>query len=342
MLLYDEACIPEPRLHPFDTGGEPLVLDFIESLGSGVHAHVWKVRINGELYALKMFTNQQDIPPLPLRLRDEYLDEADEWPHFHAFPNECRAFARLKEFGQEHLAVPCYGWIEADESHYEFMDTQIDETGWSGEDDVGRKRYAIVKELLDMQTDTSCVHIRYLKSMVDTRVAKRAFKGLKTMHDLGILVGDIKEDSMCEGKHVDLSRARAAPHPALPKDFADNPFEWHVNGGAFQDARDFEELVLRKHGWNYAFPANKLWDRIFPNPDYIGKLRSSDGLSPDQVRRKCLGNGWPGHPELFSYEKAKKRFRYVPASGRKPRRPGRSRSSRHSKLPDRCELCEGT
>ncbi|KAK8039463.1 hypothetical protein PG993_007874 [Apiospora rasikravindrae] len=266
MLAFDEACIPEPRLHPFDTGGEPLVLDFIKKLGEGIHAHVWKVRINGELYALK-------LDSAPEGLWDAFDSDEAGWPYFHAFPSECRAFARLKEFGQEHLAVACYGWIEVDKSHYDFMDSQIDDWGWSGKDDVGRKRYAIVKELVDMHSDTSCLHIRYLKSMVDTRVAKKAFKGLKTIHDLGILVGDIKEDSMCEGKHVDLSRARTAPHPALPKNFAENPFMWHINGGAFTDARDLEELVLRKGGWNYAFPANKLWDRIFPNPDY-----GTDGL----------------------------------------------------------------
>ncbi|KAK8133677.1 hypothetical protein PG984_005689 [Apiospora sp. TS-2023a] len=260
MLEFDVACIPGPKLHKFDTDGEPLVVDFLEELGEGIHAHVWKVRINGGFYALKLFTNAQDAPPVPLR--QKLLTEAAQWPYFHAFPNEYRAFARLKEFGQEHLAVKCYGWIELDESHYEFMDNHIDKYGWSDGVSVGRKRYAIVKELVDFPTSNSCLHVDMLKMMVSPRVVKQAFRGLRTMHDLGILVGDIKGDSMSGGKHVDLSRARTAPHPALPKDFADDPWKWSRNGGALMDARDLEETVFGEDGWNDLFSGNKIWDPI--------------------------------------------------------------------------------
>lgn len=54
MLEYDVACIPEPTLHQFDTGGAPLEVEFIKKLGEGIHSHVWKARVNGNIYALKL------------------------------------------------------------------------------------------------------------------------------------------------------------------------------------------------------------------------------------------------------------------------------------------------
>lgn len=51
------AGLPEvegPKLMPFIPDGSPYDLEFVELLGSGAHGHVWKVLINGEVYALKM------------------------------------------------------------------------------------------------------------------------------------------------------------------------------------------------------------------------------------------------------------------------------------------------
>lgn len=46
--------VPGPKLSPFDTKGRPFKLKFLSHIGEGVHAHIWKVKINGELYALKI------------------------------------------------------------------------------------------------------------------------------------------------------------------------------------------------------------------------------------------------------------------------------------------------
>lgn len=46
--------VPGPKLYPFDAGGEPVEIEYLEELGDGLHSHVWKVRINGGLYALKI------------------------------------------------------------------------------------------------------------------------------------------------------------------------------------------------------------------------------------------------------------------------------------------------
>ncbi|KAK7947981.1 kinetochore sim4 complex subunit FTA2 domain-containing protein [Apiospora aurea] len=338
MLEFDVACIPEPKIHQFDTGGGPLSIDFIEKLGRGLHAHVWKVCINGNIYALKLFTHFKDATPKPLR--EKIVGNAEQWLYFHPFPNECRAFARLKEFGQEHLAIQCYGWIEMDESHHAFMDTQIDKYGWPEEYFGKRKRYAIVKELVDFPTDKSCAHEDMLRMLTSPKVVKMAFGGMKIMHDLGIFIGDVKHNNVAGGKHIDFSRARTAPHPALPKNFTDDPFTWSSYGGPDRDAMYFEELVHGKGGWNDHFPNNKIWDRLFPSPHYIGKPRSSKGLSYDTLLDKCIDYRWPGRPELFTYEKAKKLLRHVTDSARKPEGSEQSENRGYPKRLEICKLCK--
>ena len=46
--------IPGPQLARFDTKGKDLDIEFVRHLGAGIHAHVWKVVIDGTPYALKM------------------------------------------------------------------------------------------------------------------------------------------------------------------------------------------------------------------------------------------------------------------------------------------------
>lgn len=42
-----------PKLQPFDFGG-PQAMEFLDYVGEGSHAHVFKVAIRGEIYALKL------------------------------------------------------------------------------------------------------------------------------------------------------------------------------------------------------------------------------------------------------------------------------------------------
>jgi hypothetical protein len=43
-----------PKLPPFDFGDGPQDIEFLDYLGQGLHAHVFKVRIFGREYALKL------------------------------------------------------------------------------------------------------------------------------------------------------------------------------------------------------------------------------------------------------------------------------------------------
>lgn len=45
---------PGPKLPPFDFRGSPQQIEFLELVGEGLHAYVFKVRIFGQIYALKV------------------------------------------------------------------------------------------------------------------------------------------------------------------------------------------------------------------------------------------------------------------------------------------------
>lgn len=53
--------VPGPKLYPFDTGTDPLDLEFIEEIGKGLVSYVWKVRINGNEYALKIVSQTMHL-----------------------------------------------------------------------------------------------------------------------------------------------------------------------------------------------------------------------------------------------------------------------------------------
>lgn len=58
---------PGPKLGPFDFQG-PQNIEFLEKAGEGLHAIVFKVRISGQIYALKVVSF---VPPLHCRFSYE-------------------------------------------------------------------------------------------------------------------------------------------------------------------------------------------------------------------------------------------------------------------------------
>lgn len=53
--------IPGPKLKPFDFGG-PQNIEFLEDIGEGRDAMVFKVRILGHVYALKVVSTALCLP----------------------------------------------------------------------------------------------------------------------------------------------------------------------------------------------------------------------------------------------------------------------------------------
>lgn len=59
----DADLVPLPRCHgpklkPFDFQG-PQKIEFLDYIGEGLHAHVFKIKIMGKIYALKLVSKDK-------------------------------------------------------------------------------------------------------------------------------------------------------------------------------------------------------------------------------------------------------------------------------------------
>ncbi|KAH6626065.1 kinetochore Sim4 complex subunit FTA2-domain-containing protein [Chaetomium sp. MPI-SDFR-AT-0129] len=209
-------CVPGPKLAPF-TPNARANIEFVEFLGeeNNVDSQVWKVKIKvagqPRLFALKTFyfrhsnflrNNQGGDLTRPLASSQLYTD------YFDPFNCECRAYGRLKEAKREDLAVKAYGYLLlTPEQEAELArkvtgeptpppDAKADEAlnghdFWRRQEEHrGLPLRAIVKEL-GMWAD------------------------LKSLHSLGIFVGDTHGGNYLGGKLVDFSRSWTMYHPAM-------------------------------------------------------------------------------------------------------------------------------
>ncbi|KAI1264502.1 kinetochore Sim4 complex subunit FTA2-domain-containing protein [Xylariaceae sp. FL1019] len=278
--------VPGPKLAPFDTNGEPLEIEFVKEIGKGSHSLVWEVTINGSNYALKIFNWNTGTPD------DQGVELTDdEWEnYFWPFPNECRAYGRLKEFHQEHLAFKCYGYLKIEGSHFEFLrEVYNDFAGrhWyyvpELEECQEKSLHAIVKELVTIPDG-----VHRLDLSMNRRMARRAIKNLDSLHKLGICDLDINEDNFMMGKQLDFSTAMTAPHPFLTRKHGDSfkPLrEAELDRGAL------DELI---RDWNERHPnEQQIAFRCRMSPYNLRQNK------PDYIRPKRF------HPADFDYEKAR-------------------------------------
>ncbi|EMR71838.1 hypothetical protein UCREL1_1113 [Eutypa lata UCREL1] len=124
------------KLKPFNFQG-PQKIEFLEHLGEGLYAHVFKVKILGKIYALKLFRFVYDhnwpSPASDTDLEDRELMSAF-YNYSEPFSCECRAFGRLQGAGHEELAVRCFGYVLLHEEHehalmIRFSDLKLDFNG---------------------------------------------------------------------------------------------------------------------------------------------------------------------------------------------------------------------
>ncbi|KEY68579.1 hypothetical protein S7711_05765 [Stachybotrys chartarum IBT 7711] len=148
----DLVPLPEfegPKLEPFTFQGKRKI-EFLEGLGSGTHSWVFKVRIDGQIYALKLFcfTDEVYLPSYPLSHWKKDYSKVEVTPEeaqtmqafynaFDPFMCECRAFGRLKEAGLDgQLALKCFGYVLLDEDEeralMEQFHYQVSFLGWTG------------------------------------------------------------------------------------------------------------------------------------------------------------------------------------------------------------------
>ncbi|KAH6981826.1 kinetochore Sim4 complex subunit FTA2-domain-containing protein [Ilyonectria sp. MPI-CAGE-AT-0026] len=250
-----------PKLKPFDFQG-PQQIEFLEFLGEGLHSYVFKVKIMGTIYALKLFRfichNEWISPYFDHHENHEAMTFA--YQYSEPFNCECRAFGRLQEAGYDDLAVECFGYLLLDEEHEHAM-----RQFWKAS-----HPYDIMfngsSESVDEEDMRSCFQDKNAKpppirgivkefgqgmKVLQTRGARKIMREMSLLQQLGIFNLDPGIRQMVNNKWADFSLAFTVPHyisntelnPHLtPEMIADLEFE------AFNicrnDYMDFDEMVF--------------------------------------------------------------------------------------------------
>ncbi|KAF7541810.1 hypothetical protein G7054_g195 [Neopestalotiopsis clavispora] len=300
---------PGPKLGPFqsphgNTG--PPRIEFLKELGQGEYSVVWKVTIDGALFALKLFkrgTWFQNLDPgeRPLEEAIEKLKLDDEKLTYqcHAFFSECRAYGRLKETKSEHIAAKCYGYLILDRSYAKLIREAgirkrhlIDDDFWMEwkgdheeglwDDEVENWPFpspypvkAIVKELMDPATT-------FLPKQIP-----RMLRDLQRLHRIGIVHGDIKEDAYVGGRLVDFSRAKTVPHFLLDKNTIFPGVE-KVERYTIRDYKKFYAQLPEDYDQQYSrcLPVEEMHYGLRRKPDYAEMKRRSAKFFADRYKWK--------------------------------------------------------
>ncbi|KAK1834584.1 kinetochore Sim4 complex subunit FTA2-domain-containing protein [Podospora conica] len=312
-----------PKLKAFDFKGKQQI-EFLEYLGEGLHAHVFKVRIRRKIYALKLFRFLYEKTWLEhtedTDLKDRSLMSAF-YNYSEPFSCECRAFGRLQEEGYEDLAVECFGYVLLDENHERVLHDQFPDELFNGDaenphgDDVdeaknmrarflgrdGRKPpiRGIVKEFCP-QTEPE---------NLDRATAEKVLGDIGRLQQLGIISLDIAARQLVGGKLCDLSKAITVPHfvttpelnPYLTRSMCES-LERETFGLAIDDYLAFDDMVYE---WNEVFADEKGTIQLyaFPNGNGCPTLRSYE--LRDMARRQRVYTFVD--PRRFNWKKTRKR-----------------------------------
>ncbi|KJK93717.1 hypothetical protein H633G_02397 [Metarhizium anisopliae BRIP 53284] len=275
-LPQASTSVDGPKLPPFDFQG-PQAIKFIEHMGEGLHSHVFKVEILGQLYALKLFRfpNDCDWEGLPECGTKEFeeLGEGQEYRELYSalynyaepFTCECRAYGRIQESGHETLALKCYGYVLLDEQHERRMMAQFqhpssgvcldfngsidasipDDVRWRFVGKSGRAPpiRGIVKELGVPDEEN-----------LRPAVARSILRDIIRMQKLGIIGIDVMDVQIVSGKLCDFSTAITTPHflttpeinPHLTAEMV-SLMEFATFDKALSDYKRFDDMIRE---WN--------------------------------------------------------------------------------------------
>ncbi|KAK6069734.1 hypothetical protein SCUP234_10489 [Seiridium cupressi] len=289
--------VPGPRLLPFSFDGGKDDIEFIEFLGKGVHAHVWKVTINGKIYALKIFPFwEHDEEPSLDGLK---VNKRESLGYFDPFSCECRAYGRLKQGKIEDLAVKYHGFILLD-GRLQRRLRDVDHHDW--EEDWGWRKEAaetplsaIVKDFVD--ADFGAIERAFFAHTINGDEEKawrtslnmnyhtgaRLVDAIKSLHLSGILVRDVHNGNVVHGKFLDFSSAWTSPHPCFTPEILHANREyglpWHSLSWA--DGIAIDRLI---DDWNksHGHEAGRIWSRVSQNYEYVRRLRPRDRALNEQ------------------------------------------------------------
>ncbi len=226
-----------PKLKPFDFQG-PQKIDFLDHIGLGMHAHVFKVVISDRVYALKLVSSLLHVTVRKayqgVQFRfiydqdwcyDGQIDGDPDrdllralYPYSEPFSAECRAFARIIASGHEEVAARCFGYLLLDEEHERvmmdrFSHLSLDFNGngtepglvdqrsrFPGRDGRPPPLRGIVKAF------------GRVDEPLRTTGVKRLLRDVIQMQQLGIVRIDVAHAQLVDGKIADFSTAITTPH----------------------------------------------------------------------------------------------------------------------------------
>ncbi|KAF7549940.1 hypothetical protein G7Z17_g6076 [Cylindrodendrum hubeiense] len=286
-----------PKLKPFDFQG-PQEIEFLSYLGEGLHSHVIKIKIHGQIYALKLFRFVHDCDWLG-SAEDSNPNDLAEMSAFYNFSEpfsaECRAFGRLEEVGRRDLAIRCYGYIFLDEKHeralQDLMNLDLEGNNEYPTDDL-RSRF-VGKN--GRAPPVRCIVKEFGRADEDLRngSARRILRDVVQLQQLGIIHIDVGHRQLINGKLADFSTAMTTPHYIINAEM--NPLlkpagiaalEFETFQFSINDYWYFDEMILE---WNeehedpkdqvsvFAFSYGQGWRRRYnlrrtPNRDRVYSL----------------------------------------------------------------------
>ncbi|KID93299.1 hypothetical protein MAJ_10732, partial [Metarhizium majus ARSEF 297] len=268
--LVPLPLVDGPKLPPFNFQG-PQAIKFIEHIGEGLHAHVFKVEILGQLYALKLFRFVNDFdwdgPPVPETDdydENEYLELYSAlYNYAEPFTCECRAFGRIQESGHETVALKCYGYVLLDEEHERTVMAQFHNRSHGYLDFIGSGNDSGSDELRTQFTGKSGrpPPIRGIVKELgvpdeDLRpaVARSILRDIIKLQKLGIIGVDVRDVQIVSGKLCDFSTAVTTPHilttpeinPHLTAEMV-SMMEFATFNKALNDYESFDDMIRE---WN--------------------------------------------------------------------------------------------
>ncbi|KAI0515188.1 kinetochore Sim4 complex subunit FTA2-domain-containing protein [Xylaria bambusicola] len=264
---------PGPKLRPFDFQGHQKI-EFLEILGEGLHAIVFKVRILDQIYALRVFRWIYDYNWLGF---GEFINREKlgglraVYNYMEPFNADCRAFGRLQEAGCEELAIRCFGYVLLGEDNERAMMSQFDFNNWSFNVDIDETGYREEEEqrLLYPGKDALGETIDEDRGDVFPQgLARQLLRSVVKLQKLGIIEIDVAIRQMIDGKLGDFSSAITLPHfitnpelnphlsPVMVRAITRQTFVHCMN-----DYLAFDSMI---HSWNDEHDRRRLSIQAFP------------------------------------------------------------------------------